>query len=248
MALRAGVFALLLVNVGAEAAARASHCAPISGGVPELGNIDAEVRLRFLRDRLKLAAHKTRIWAFTWTGIYSSVIVYNLAQLNVGDRDNLIDNGIGASASLVGVLSVALLPPKIIGDQFWLERRLRHAAPGTDVCALLAEAEGLLVRDAKGAAFGKSPLVHAGSFVFNVGVGFLLGFGFGHWGQAALQSLLGIAVGEVMIFTQPAEIVRDLSRYRAGNLGLPPAWRPLAWGVAPIVGPDRAGMVLGLSF
>src|SRR3954471_8555313 len=114
MALRAGVFALLLLG-----AANASECAPIAGGVPELGRVDAQVRLRFLRDRLRLAAHKTRIWAFTWTGLYSSVIVYNLAQLNPNDRDNSIDNGIGAAASLVGVLSVALVPPRIMGDQFW---------------------------------------------------------------------------------------------------------------------------------
>src|SRR5438067_12303261 len=170
MALRAGVFALLLAG-----AAGASECAPIAGGVPELGHVDAQVRLRFIRDRLRLQAHRTRIWAFTWTGLYSSVIVYNLAQLQVGDRENLIDNGIGAAASLVGVLSVARVPPKIMGDQFWLERRLKHAPSGTDVCALLAEAEGLLLRDVKSAAFGKSALTHAGNFVFNMGVGLLLG-------------------------------------------------------------------------
>src|SRR5262245_24319698 len=144
MALRAGVFALLLAG-----AAGASECAPIVGGVPELGKIDAQVRLRFLRDRPRPPARRPRIWAFTWTGLYSAVIVYNLAQLDPNDRDNLIDNGIGAGASLVGVLSVALVPPKLIGDQFWLERRLKHAPPGTDVCALLADAETLLLRDVK---------------------------------------------------------------------------------------------------
>jgi hypothetical protein len=243
MALRAAVFALLV-----GAAANASECAPIAGGVPELGKIDAEVRLRFIRDRLRLQARRTRIWAFTWTGLYSAVIVFNLAQLDPNDRDNLIDNGIGASASLVGVLSVALVPPRLIGDQFWLERRLKHAPPGTDVCALLAEAEGLLLRDVKSAAFGKSVLVHAGSFLFNVGVGLLLGAVFHHWNQAAIQAVAGIAVGEVMIISQPAEIVTDLQRYRAANLGLPPRWHPVSWGVAPQLAPNYAGLTLGLAF
>src|SRR5205085_52841 len=83
--------------------------------------------------------------------------------------------------------------------------RLRHAPPGTDVCALLADAEGLLVRDVKSAAFGKSALTHAGNFLFNIGVGLVLGVAFHHWTQAAIQSLAGIAVGEVMIISQPAE-------------------------------------------
>lgn len=243
MAFRVGVLAVLLA-----ASAHATRCAPIIAGVPELGNIDAEVRLHFLRDRLRQESRKTRIWAFTWTGIYSTLIVYDLAMLDVNDRDKLIDNGIGASAAMVGVLSIALLPPRIIGDQFWLERRLRHAPPGTDTCALLAEAEGLLLRDAKSAAFGKSAMVHAGNFVFNVGVGLLLGVGFGHWGQAALQGLLGIAVGEAMIISQPAGIVRDLSRYRAANLGLPPSWRPVSWAVTPVISRDRAGLLLALGF
>jgi hypothetical protein len=243
MALRAALLALLVA-----AAAHATRCAPIAGGVPELGNIDAEVRLRFLRDRLKKEARLTRVWAFAWTGLYSGLIVYNLAQLDPHDRDNAINNGVGAGASMVGIFSIALIPPSIMGDQFWLERRLRHAAPGTDICALLADAERLLVRDAKSAAFGKSALVHAGNFLFNIGVGLLLGVGFGHWSQAALQGLGGIAVGEAMILTQPAGVVRDLSRYRAANLGLPPSWRPISWGVAPILTRERAGLVLSLGF
>ena len=111
------------------------------------------------------------------------------------DRAGLIDDGIGAGASFVGVLSVALSPQAVMADQYWLERRLRRAPPGTDVCALLADAERLLVRDAKSAAFGKSALVHAGNFVFNAGVMLLLGIGFNHWEQAALQGVVGVAVG-----------------------------------------------------
>jgi hypothetical protein len=229
-------------------AAHAVECAPIAGGTPELGRIDANVRLRFIRDRLRVEARKTRIWAFTWPALYSSVIVYNLAQLNPSDRDNLIDNGTGAAASLVGVLSIALVPPKIIGDQFWLERRLKHAPPGTDVCALLAEAEGLLLRDVKSAAFGKSALVHAGNFAFNMAVGLMLGVAFGHWTQAAIQGLGGIVVGEVMIISQPAGIVRDLQRYRAANLGLPPNWRPVMWTLVPQLAPNYAGLGVAASF
>jgi hypothetical protein len=228
--------------------ARATECAPIAGGLPELEHIDASVRLRFIRDRLRVEAHKTRIWAWTWAGIYSTITVVDLGLLHDHSRHALIDNGVGAGASAVGILSIALVPPAVIGDQYWLERRLRNATPGTDACALLADAERLLMRSAKSAAFGKSPLIHAGNFAFNLGVSFLLGFGFGHWEQAALQGLVGIAVGEVMIISQPAELVRDLRRYRAANLGLPPNWHPVSWSIAPMIGQHHTGLMAGITF
>jgi hypothetical protein len=231
------------------------ECAPITGGTPELGRIDASVRLRFLRDRLRLAAHRTRIWTWTWAGIYSSLTVGNLALMAGTDRSGLIDDGVGAGASFVGILAIALSPQKVIGDQYWLERRLRTAPPGTDVCALVADAERLLLRDAKSSAFGKSALTHAGNFVFNIGIGFLLGFAFDHWKQAAIQGLVGIAVGEVMILSQPNDTVIDLKRYRAANLGVPPGWRPLSsrlglagWAIAPMIGRDHGGLVAGVTF
>jgi hypothetical protein len=228
--------------------ARGAQCAAIPGSVAELEQIDGEVRLRFIRDRMKLGAHRARIWTWTWAGIYSSLTVGNLALMGGADRNDLINDGVGASASMVGVLTLALAPQEIVADQYRLERRLRRAPPGTDVCALLADAERLFIRDAKSAAFGKGVLVHAGNFLFNIGVGFLLGFGFHHWDQAAIQGLVGIAVGEAQIISQPAEIVNDLKRYRAANLGLPPNWRPISWGVAPMAGPHRAGISVGLSF
>jgi hypothetical protein len=239
------VLILLLLYAGG---AQAGECAPIAGAGAQLGQVDAQVRLRFVRDRMRQAAHKMRIWAWTFAGIYSTLTVGNLALLAGADRHGQIDDGVGAAASFVGVLTIAILPPEIIADDYWLERRLRRAPPGTDPCALLTDAERLFVRDAKSVAFGKSAMIHAGNFVFNIGIGLLLGLGFGHWQQAMIQGLIGIAVGEAMIISQPAEIVTDLRRYRAANLGLPPAWRPVAWGVAPLLGDHRAGLMLGLSF
>ena len=237
---------LLLLLFAGEA--RAGECASIAGGGAQLGRIDALVRLRFVRDRMRDAAHKMRIWAWTFAGLYSTLTVGNLALMAGTDRHGQIDDGIGAAASFVGVLTMAILPPAIIADDYWLERHLRRAPPGTDPCALLADAERLFLSDAKSAAFGKSAMIHAGNFVFNIGVGLLLGLGFGHWDQAMIQGLVGVAVGEAMIFTQPADLITDLRRYRAANLGLPPTWRPLAWGVTPLLGDHRAGLTVGLTF
>jgi hypothetical protein len=247
MASKAALLSLLLL-LGGVGPAGAVECAPINGAGAGLAHIDGEVRLRFLRERLRVGARHMRIWTWTWAGIYSTLTVGNLALLYGADRHEQIDYGVGAGASFVGVLSIALAPQAVIADQYWLERRLRRAPPGTDVCALVADAERLLLRGAKSSAFGKSALVHAGSFAFNVGVGLLLGIGFHHWDQAAIQGLAGIAVGEVMILSQPNDTVEDLRRYRAGNLGLPPSFHKISWAVLPQTMPHGAGVVVGLGF
>ncbi len=239
------VAALLLVSVNAP---YASECAPIAGGSTQLGRIDAEVRLRFLRDRLRVAARKSRIWNWTWAGLYTGLTVVDLALLDGASHAKLIDNGVGASVAFIGLMSVALVPQDVIADQFWLERRLRRAPQGTDTCALLADAERLLIRDAKSSAFGKGVLVQLGNFLVNMAALFVLGSGYHHWDQAALQGLGGLAIGEVQILSQPNDTVHDLRRYRAGNLGLPPAWRPIGWALAPMAGQGVGGLIVGLSF
>jgi hypothetical protein len=239
--------AVLLCSLCASAPAGAVECAPIAGGDPTLGRIDAEVRLRFLRDRMRLAARKARIWSWTWAGIYSSLTVGQLALLPTADKGDQVDNYIGAAASFIGLATIVVSPLRVMSDQRWLERRMR--TPAADVCARLAEAEHLLVRDADSEAFGKSALVHAGNFVLNAGISLLLGLGFHHWGQAALQGLTGIAVGEAMIISQPDQSVTDLRRYRLGNLGLPPSWRPAQWPPPMLsVVPWSGAHTVGLGF
>jgi hypothetical protein len=224
--------------------ARAAECAPIAGGVPELGRIDANTRLNFLRERLRRAARRARIWSWTWGSLYSSLVVVNVAQMPWAERSELIDLGFGAGASMVGVLTLVVLPPSVMGDQRFLEWRLGR---GGDVCAELADAEWVLVRAAKSAAFGKGPLVHAGNVVFNVSIMLALGVGFHHWGQAALNGMSGILVGELMAFTQPADAIDDLERYRAADLA-PPGARPLRLTFLPSVSRQQATFSLAATF
>ncbi|MHB8877432.1 MAG: hypothetical protein ACYC8T_27385, partial [Myxococcaceae bacterium] len=118
------------------------------------------------------------------------------------------------------------------------------AQPGP--CPTLASAERLFLRDAEGEAFGVSWLLHGANVVFNVAVGLVLGLGWGHWESGAINAAAGIAIGEVMILTQPTGVVSDLERYRGGELR-PPA--QMAWrvGAGPL-GRGGFGLRLGASF
>ena len=210
------------------------HCQSIPGGTTALGRLDAQERIDFIQASLRRGARRARIWAWTWAGIYSTLTAGELVLgLTASSSDTKIDDFVGAGASFVGVAVLGILPLKVLGDQRWLERRLKHVRLDEDRCAILADAERLLLRDAASEAFGSGPLVHAGSLLFNAALGVFLGAVFGHWDQAAITALTGAAVGEIQIVTQPTDVVRSLSRYRNGDLGIGPARVPPAWMLVP---------------
>ena len=225
------------------------HCRPIEGGSQRLGTIDAEERLNYLRVRLGAGARKARTWTAIWATLYSGIVITEgVWALASTTRDDRIDHGVGAGAAFIGVAVIGILPLKVMGDQRWLERRLKRAHPDEDRCALLADAERLLLRGADGEAFGRGPLVHVGNLLFNAGLGILLGVGFGHWNQAAITALSGVVVGEVQALSQPHDEVTTLARYRQGSFGPYEGKPPPAWLLVPTAARDRVGLQLALQF
>ncbi len=224
------------------------RCRAPLGASTRLESIDAETRLAFLRETLRSGARHARIWHYSWSGIYASLAAVQFGLLATGDRDSHINNYFGAGASLLGLSVLWIAPLKVMRDQKWLERRIARSPAGESPCALVAEAERLLERDAASEAFGKSALTHAGNFVLNIGLALAIGLGFGHWEQAAIQGPVGIAVGELQSFTQPRDVIDGLARYRRGDLRPPRARLPFLYTLAPDVGRDRAGLVFALSF
>jgi hypothetical protein len=218
------------------APASAGECtAAVVRGEPALGHVDAGVRLRFVRERLRHEARRARIWSWSWAGIYTGLTVGQLAVTPAVAREDRRDYYVGAGAAFIGLIPLAVAPLSVMGDHRWLERRLAAAPPGTHECVLLAEAENLLVRGAKNEAFGRSSLVHVGNVVVNAIVFAIIGPGFGHWTSAAMNMVIGIAVGEAMINTQPVGAVADLERYRAGDLAAAaPTPRRVTLTVAPL--------------
>jgi hypothetical protein len=237
------------VTVAEPAPPSVVHCKRIELGSRALEEIDARVRLRFISQGLAHAAFKARFWAWTWAGIYSALTVGNgILALTSSNPDDRTDAYIGTAASFIGLMVLVVLPLKVMGDQRWLERRLRKAPADEDTCRLLADAERLLIRDADSQAFGKSPLVHAGNFGFNIAIALLLGVGFGHWNAAVITGLTGIAIGEIQTFTQPSDTIAMLRNYRFGRLTATPPKPRTTWMLAPTVTHDRYGVTLGVSF
>jgi hypothetical protein len=201
-------------------AARAASCAPGTAlGVTDrhLGTLDPELRLRFIDAELAGAAHRANVWVWGWTLALGVGTVGNLVPVPFVAADERIDWYTGAVTTVVGIVPLLVAPPEVIADARDLHARL-GAREASDVCALLADAETRLVRDAKNQADGRRWWVHVGNVVLNAGVGLFLILGYHHWVAGALNAASGAAIGEVIIFTQPTDAIDSLRRYRDGAL------------------------------
>jgi len=207
--------------------------------------VEAQARLRFIREHLRSDANHARLWSYSWAAIYSALAVGQFVAAPLVSHASGLDFYVGGGASLIGLAPLVATPLKVMGD----EKRLDEPdteAPGADPCATLAWAEELLFRDAANEAEGRSLLFHGGNVVVNAGIFFVMGSGFGHWTSATISLLTGIATGEIMIFTQPIGALEASRAYRSGNLASSAATVRVA--ILPIVARNASGFVLALTF
>ncbi len=225
-----------------------TRCRAPAGASARLGEIDAETRLAYVREELRFAARRTRIWHWSWVAGYSGLTSYQLIYAGVETDDNKRNiQLVGAAGSFVGVLALLIMPRKVLSDQRWLERRLTLARPDEDRCAQLADAERLLARDAADQVSGQGPLQHVGTFVINIGLGLTMGLAFHDWTQAGITLLAGIAIGELQIATQPLHAAQAFERYRSGELK-PVRGHGLDFLALPTVTRDGLGVMLAARF
>ncbi len=223
----------------------APPCPAIAGGDARLAAQDPEARLAFIRARLAHDARKAMQWALGFGTTYAvftgGVLV---AAPFARDRASLPDFYVNAGAGLIGFGLLAVSPLRVIDDQLALEATI-SAGTTTDRCQLLALAESYLIRDARNEAFGRGWLIHSGNILVGVGALLVLGLGYDRWGSGIGNGLGSIAVGELMILTQPHGLDRDLRAYRSGDLrGPQPRRRRTSWMLAPNITAYTRGISL----
>jgi hypothetical protein len=228
-----GVLLGVLLALATSSLARAAdRCPAGAGGGTALAEIDPELRLRFIDERLARTGRNARIWTWGWGIGIGVATIGNLIPLAFVAPDQRIDWYVGAATTVVGVVPLLIAPLDVIADARALRARIAARAPGDDVCVLLADAEAKLVRDAQNQADGQRWWLHVGNVVLNTGVGLFLGIGYHHWGAGAFNAIFGSAIGEAIILTQPTSSIDDLRAYRAGTLGPPSRDVALVYGAA----------------
>lgn len=242
--------ALLALSIAVLALPGRAHaavaCPPIAGGGDTLARQDPEARLAYIRARLAHDARRARQWSFAFGGSYAALTAGSaIAAPLVRDRTFVPDLYVGAGSAIVGFGLIAVSPLKVIFDHEDLEAKIAAAGPHGDRCAVLAAAETMLIADAKNEAFGRSWLIHSGNALIGVAAVLVLGLGYQRWESGVINGVASIAVGEVMILTQPHGLVRDLRSYRAGDLREPQRRRRrVSFGAAPTLTGHGYGLAL----
>ena len=219
-------------------------CPAIDGGDPALARQDPEARLAFIRARMKHDAWRSRQWSLAFGTGYATITAASvIAAPLLRDRASVPDLYVGGFSSIIGFGLIAVAPLKVIFDHEALEASIA-ADPHQDRCAVLARAEQLLIADAKNEKFGRSWLIHSGNVLIGVGALLVLGLGYDRWGSGIANGIGSIAVGELMILTQPHGLVRDLKNYRLGDLREPQTRRRRA---SLMASPTLLGSGYGLA-
>ena len=236
----------LVVLAAATAPAHSTECALPEGAAPSLAAADADARLHFLQHGMRHAAHQARVWAWSSAGALAFAAGFQLlGATHVPDAGDRVDLYVGAASVGFSLAQLAIFFPRVTIDQWTLDRHVARAAPGADRCALVAEAEYFLMRDARSELIATGSAMQAATFLFNIGTGLLLGIAFDRWHSAAINMFVGAALGELQIVTQPTDSVELLRRYRAGSLAPSKNERAaLHWRLAPTASRDSFGVAL----
>ncbi|MBK9262577.1 MAG: hypothetical protein IPM54_22580 [Polyangiaceae bacterium] len=175
---------------------------------------DTEVsrRLAFIEARLARGAGPANMWwsswYYGWTALSMGQFVWAIATPDKGTR---IDMAVGAAASTLGVIPLGVLPFPARTAQRDLARV--PARSPEERRRKLAFAEHLLEAAAKDQKLRRSWVNHATSIGVSIGVGLVLGVGYGRPIPGLINSIGGIALSELQIWTQPTAAITDFADY-----------------------------------
>jgi hypothetical protein len=220
MSHRAATAAALLIGLSLHPAlGHAARCPAPAGAAAGLADLDAGARLAWIDAHLTHTAHTAKVWTWGWGAGIATATVANLVPLLFVDRESRIDWYVGAATTAVGIVPLLIAPLDVIEDARALHARVAAMpSTGEDVCVVLADAEVRLARDAQNQADGQRWWLHVGNVVLNTGVGLFLGLGYNHWKAGAFNIVVGSAIGEAIILTQPTGSIGDFAAYHGGRL------------------------------
>lgn len=192
---------------------------------------DTSARLAFLARLLEEEGQAARRWSLVWGGVYGVGTIAQLSLTGLVSKEDQPDMYWGALSTAVGVAFTVLDPLEVMEAGPLFAKRA-GTVTDADACQLLIEGERLLREGAEHEAFGTRWFIHAGNVVFNVAIGLILGFGYGHWVSGLVNMGVGTAIGEGTIFSSPTNLVSGWKRYRDGE-----AAPKVTFHVVPTAGP-----------
>jgi hypothetical protein len=202
-----------------------------------LADVDVELRLAYLDSEIDLEVERLHTWSFSWGSLYAAAGAVQLGAIGFTTDPGLHTTlAVGTISAAVGALSLFILPQRIIGPLRHV--RTRWAEP--DRCRLLADTERVFAEAARNERLGTSWVGHAGTVLINLGLLLILGLGYHRWTDGAISAGIGLAVGELNLWTQPTHLKGALERYHRLGSSAPPG---ASLALAPL-----EGNVSGMGF
>jgi hypothetical protein len=241
--LPAAMLALVLAASLASADAPLLRQAPDDHGA-RIGAVsladNSEARLVFITERLQAGEGAARAWYWTWTTIYGAATIgqaigFFLSQ----DLRGQVNWATGAATTLLGTLLMLVTDfPAEYGA-----RELSHMPVNTPEQrkAKLKRAEELLENAASSEADGRAWFIHLGGAVVSIAGGLILWLAYGFLVDGIINTVAGIAVSEIQIWTQPTRAINDWREYQAQFGGAVGGTKPTVRVIPTIGGMALAG-------
>jgi hypothetical protein len=206
------------------------------------GRDDTEARLVFISERLLAGRGAAQAWYWTWTAIYGAATIgqaigFFLSQ----DLRGQVNWAVGCATTLLGTLLM------LITDfpAAYATRELNGMPSGTPEQrrAKLKRAEELLEGAANAESEGRAWYIHLGGAAVSLAGGLILWLAYGFLVDGIINTVAGIAVTEIQVWTQPTRAIGDWRDYQAQFGGAVPGNKPTVR-IVPTVG----GMALAGRF
>jgi hypothetical protein len=197
----------------------------------EIGNTELDQRLEFVEKRLARQSPDARVWQYGWTGFHAaSVVVQGILAVDADNNDDEVDYIVGAVKS-TGALAQLLIRPLPAVKSTTRFQALPSRSREERIHKLM-QGEALLHENADRAATRSSWKRHLVGIGANL-IGGAAIAAFGDSSDAVTSTLLGIAVSETSIWTEPSRAANDLEDYQ-GNKWMQRETSEINWRIVPL--------------
>ena len=197
----------------------------------EISNAELEQRLKFIETRLARQSPNARVWQHGWTGFHAaSAVVQGVLAVDADDSDDEVNYLVGAVKS-TGALAQMLIRP-LPAVQSATRFQALPSLSREERLHKVAQGEALLHENADRAATRSGWRRH----LIGVGANLLGGVAiaaFGNSSDAVTSTLLGIAVSETNIWTEPSRASNDLEDYQ-NNKWMQRQTSEVSWHIVPL--------------
>lgn len=201
------MFALLTLTLAA---------CPAPDGTPQRPD---SARLAFLARELGSAGVTSTRWTAVWGSTYAVTAIGQLVPVPWIAEGEKSEWFVAAATSAVGLAWVLRESAEVVeaGPAFVARAR----ADGADVCALIAEGEGLLARGAAHQSGVRAWYAHGLNLAINLAIGIAFAFAYDKAIAGAVNVAIGAVLGELTLFTAPKRLVSAWAEYQRGEVADP---------------------------